>query len=62
MDIKESHAELLAACKIAAGEIKTKVFVAGCVDDDVSPELKRLWGIRDKLDTAIKNAEKISVI
>lgn len=52
-----SHAKLLAACKLAVPEIASLHYVAGCVDDAISPEWRRLQRVKDALNEAIKLAE-----
>ncbi len=57
--LRTVNAQLLAACEIALPEIAGKTYVAGCVDDGVSPELRRLWRVADQLNAAIKTAKEI---
>lgn len=55
--VTESYAKLLAACKLALPEVASLHYVAGCVDDAISPEWRRLQGVKDALNEAIKLAE-----
>jgi hypothetical protein len=48
--------DLLAACLAAQKEIASRRYVAGCVDDECSPEWRRLLRIEAALDVAISKA------
>jgi hypothetical protein len=42
-------------------DVERRIYVAGCVDDGVSEELRRLWRERDKIMAAFREAKRIGM-
>lgn len=43
----------------AEKEVTTKEYIAGCVDDGISADLRRLWAVRDSLRSVLTSLRKL---